>query len=86
MVSFDRHLYVFGGAAETSLSNDLHCYDLDTQTWNVVLPSADSQVSSTSNAFAMFTLIDTSLLYYILTICNDKSFNFVEQAFITNRN
>ncbi|XP_032684276.1 leucine-zipper-like transcriptional regulator 1 isoform X2 [Odontomachus brunneus] len=46
MVSFDRHLYVFGGAAETSLSNDLHCYDLDTQTWNVVLPSADSQVPS----------------------------------------
>ncbi|XP_011148162.2 leucine-zipper-like transcriptional regulator 1 isoform X2 [Harpegnathos saltator] len=46
MVSFDRHLYVFGGAAETSLSNDLHCYDLDTQTWNVVLPSSDSQVPS----------------------------------------
>ncbi|XP_029167293.1 leucine-zipper-like transcriptional regulator 1 [Nylanderia fulva] len=44
MVSFDRHLYVFGGAADSALSNDLHCYDLDTQTWNVILPSNDSQV------------------------------------------
>lgn len=44
MVSFDRHLYVFGGAADSALSNDLHCYDLDTQIWNVILPSTDSQV------------------------------------------
>lgn len=44
MVSFDRHLYVFGGAADSALSNDLHCYDLDTQTWNVLLPSTDSEV------------------------------------------
>ncbi|KAL6257700.1 hypothetical protein P5V15_011280 [Pogonomyrmex californicus] len=44
MVSFDRHLYVFGGAADSALSNDLHCYDLDTQTWNIILPSTDSQV------------------------------------------
>ncbi|XP_018049546.1 PREDICTED: leucine-zipper-like transcriptional regulator 1 isoform X2 [Atta colombica] len=46
MVSFDRHLYVFGGTADSALSNDLHCYDLDTQTWNVILPSIDSQVPS----------------------------------------
>ncbi|XP_072757847.1 leucine-zipper-like transcriptional regulator 1 [Anoplolepis gracilipes] len=44
MVSFDRHLYVFGGTADSALSNDLHCYDLDTQTWNVTLPSVDSEV------------------------------------------
>ncbi|PBC32352.1 Leucine-zipper transcriptional regulator [Apis cerana cerana] len=46
MVSFDRYLYVFGGAADSTLPNDLHCYDLDTQTWNIILPSADSQVPS----------------------------------------
>ncbi|CAK9800483.1 Leucine-zipper-like transcriptional regulator 1 [Anthophora quadrimaculata] len=46
MVSFDRHLYVFGGAADSTLPNDLHCYDLDTQTWNIILPSSDSQVPS----------------------------------------
>ncbi|KAH0949771.1 hypothetical protein HN011_006074 [Eciton burchellii] len=44
MISFDRLLYVFGGAADSTLTNDLHCYDLDTQTWNVILPSQDSQV------------------------------------------
>jgi len=46
MISFDRLLYVFGGAADSTLTNDLHCYDLDTQTWNVILPSQDSQVES----------------------------------------
>lgn len=35
MVAFDRHLYVFGGAADATLSNDLHCFDLDSQSWSV---------------------------------------------------
>lgn len=46
MVAFDRHLYVFGGAADATLSNDLHCFDLDSQTWTVVLPNPDSFVPS----------------------------------------
>lgn len=46
MVSFDRHLYVFGGTADSTLPNDLHSYDLDTQTWMVVTPSPDSEVKS----------------------------------------
>ncbi|KAG8039750.1 hypothetical protein G9C98_000479 [Cotesia typhae] len=46
MVSFDRHLYVFGGAADSTLPNDLHCYDLDTQTWSIVIPSSDSEIPS----------------------------------------
>lgn len=46
MVAYDRHLYVFGGAADGTLPNDLHCYDLDTQTWSVITPSADSQIPS----------------------------------------
>lgn len=46
MVGFDRHLYVFGGAADSTLPNDLHCYDLDTQSWNVVIPSSDSEIPS----------------------------------------
>jgi hypothetical protein len=44
MVSFDRHLYVFGGTVDSSLPNDLHSYDLDTQTWHIVTPSSDSEV------------------------------------------
>lgn len=46
MVAFDRHLYVFGGAADATLSNDLHCFDLDSQTWTVVLPDPESLVPS----------------------------------------
>lgn len=46
MVAFDRHLYVFGGAADSTLSNDLHCFDLDSQTWSVILPAPASEVPS----------------------------------------
>lgn len=46
MVAFDRHLYVFGGTADNTLPNDLHCFDLDSQTWSIIQPSADSQVPS----------------------------------------
>lgn len=41
MVAYDRHLYVFGGAADATLPNDLHCYDLDSQTWSVVTPYSE---------------------------------------------
>lgn len=47
MVAFDRHLYVFGGAADNTLPNELHCYDVDFQTWEVVQPSSDSEVGTT---------------------------------------
>ncbi|XP_045583758.1 leucine-zipper-like transcriptional regulator 1 isoform X1 [Procambarus clarkii] len=46
MIAFDRHLYVFGGAADSTLPNDLHCFDLDSQTWSVIQPAPDSQVPS----------------------------------------
>ncbi|XP_038618550.1 leucine-zipper-like transcriptional regulator 1 [Tachyglossus aculeatus] len=46
MVAFDRHLYVFGGAADNTLPNELHCYDVDFQTWEVIQPSPDSEVSN----------------------------------------
>ncbi|RZF36495.1 hypothetical protein LSTR_LSTR015297 [Laodelphax striatellus] len=46
MVGFDRHLYVFGGAADSTLPNNLHCYDLDTQTWSVVTVAHDSNIPS----------------------------------------
>lgn len=46
MVAYDRQLYVFGGAADNNPSNDVHCFDLDTQAWSVIPPSSDSQVPS----------------------------------------
>lgn len=50
MVAFDRHLYVFGGAADNTLPNELHCYDVDFQTWEVVQPSSDSEASAVRNS------------------------------------
>uniref|UniRef100_A0A8C5CQQ4 Leucine zipper like post translational regulator 1 n=1 Tax=Gadus morhua TaxID=8049 RepID=A0A8C5CQQ4_GADMO len=46
MVAFDRHLYVFGGVADNTLPNELHCYDVDSQSWEVIHPSLDSEVST----------------------------------------
>lgn len=46
MVAYDRHIYVFGGATGQTLPNDLHCYDLDSQTWSIIEPSSDSKVPS----------------------------------------
>lgn len=44
MVAFDRRLFVFGGWADNVLPNDLHAFDLDSQTWSLVSPSPDSQI------------------------------------------
>ncbi|XP_065571699.1 leucine-zipper-like transcriptional regulator 1 isoform X2 [Artemia franciscana] len=46
MLAYDRHLYVFGGAADNTLPNDLYRYDLDTQTWESIVPSNDSHIPS----------------------------------------
>ncbi|KAJ8712755.1 hypothetical protein PYW08_008059 [Mythimna loreyi] len=46
MVAHRAHLYVFGGAADNTLPNDLHKYDLDTQIWSVVAPAGESQIPS----------------------------------------
>ncbi|XP_068154668.1 leucine-zipper-like transcriptional regulator 1 homolog [Drosophila tropicalis] len=46
MVHHDRFLYVFGGSADSTLPNDLHCYDLDSQVWSVILPEQNSDVPS----------------------------------------
>lgn len=63
MVSFDRHLYVFGGAADATLSNDLHCFDLDSQTWSIVLPDPESHAPS-------------GRLFHAAAVVNDAMFIF----------
>uniref|UniRef100_A0A669QNB4 Leucine zipper like transcription regulator 1 n=1 Tax=Phasianus colchicus TaxID=9054 RepID=A0A669QNB4_PHACC len=64
MVAFDRHLYVFGGAADNTLPNELHCYDVDSQTWEVIQPSPDSEVKPSAflSAFYSPSFFDPSLL------------------------
>ncbi len=46
MVAYDRFLYVFGGAADNILPNELHCFDLEDETWSLVTPAAGSSVPS----------------------------------------
>lgn len=41
MVAHDTHLYVFGGAADSNLPNDLYWYDLENETWDVVQTTGD---------------------------------------------
>lgn len=72
MVAFDRHLYVFGGAADNTLPNELHCYDVDFQTWEVVQPSSDSEVSPAG--FPWFHIAKSNLRTF--TAPSPVSFSF----------
>ena len=46
MVNFNSHLYVFGGAADNILPNELHCFDLDDETWSTIIPTSRNCVPS----------------------------------------
>ncbi|CAH0560075.1 unnamed protein product [Brassicogethes aeneus] len=70
MVAYDRHLYVFGGAADSSLSNDLHCFDLDSRTWSVVLPAAESCLPS-GRLFHAAAVIGAAMYIFGGTIDNN---------------
>lgn len=70
MVAYDRFLYVFGGAADSTLPNDLHCFDLDSQVWSVVIPANDSQCP-TGRLFHAAATIDDSLFIFGGTIDNN---------------
>lgn len=70
MVSHRENLYVFGGAADNTLPNDLHCYDLDTQTWSVVQPTADSQIPS-GRLFHAGAVFDDELYIFGGTVDNN---------------
>lgn len=70
MVSFDRHLYVFGGAADSTLPNDLHCFDLDTQTWNVVIPCSESEIPS-GRLFHAAAVISEAMFIFGGTVDNN---------------
>uniref|UniRef100_A0A8D0AP34 Leucine zipper like post translational regulator 1 n=1 Tax=Sander lucioperca TaxID=283035 RepID=A0A8D0AP34_SANLU len=69
MVAFDRQLYVFGGAADNTLPNELHCYDVDSQSWEVIHPSMDSEYGSFFNAI-LDVHANTSVIEYLTTKSN----------------
>jgi len=70
MVAFDRQLYVFGGAADNNLSNDVHCFDLDTQAWSIIPPSADSQLPS-GRLFHAAAIVGEAMFVFGGTIDNN---------------
>lgn len=44
MVAYRRCLYVYGGAADGILDNEVHCFDVDSHAWSVIRPAQGSQV------------------------------------------
>ena len=43
MVAYSRSLYVFGGAADGILDNEVHCFDVDSRMWSIIQPADGSQ-------------------------------------------
>ena len=43
MVAYGRSLYVFGGAADGILDNEVHCFDVDSRMWSVIRPAEGSE-------------------------------------------
>ncbi|XP_053099564.1 leucine-zipper-like transcriptional regulator 1 isoform X1 [Hemicordylus capensis] len=70
MVAFDRHLYVFGGAADNTLPYELHCYDVDSQTWEVIQPSPDSELP-TGRLFHAAAVISDAMYIFGGTVDNN---------------
>lgn len=88
MVSYDRHLYVFGGAADSTLPNDLHYYDLDTQTWSIVQPALESNVPS-GRLFHAAAVVGDAMYVFGGTVDNNvrsgEMFRFQVRKFTLNR-
>ena len=46
MVAYGQQLYVFGGAADGILDNEVHCFDVESRCWSIIQPAEGSQVPS----------------------------------------
>jgi N-acetylneuraminic acid mutarotase len=84
MVAYDRHLYVFGGAADNILPNELHCFDLDDETWSLV-PAAPKSLVPTGRLFHAATMVGDSMYLFGGTVDNNirsgEMFRFQLAAF-----
>lgn len=70
MVPHDRFLYVFGGSADSTLPNDLNCYDLDSHDWSIVIPETDSQIP-TGRVFHASAVIGDAMYIFGGTVDNN---------------
>lgn len=70
MITHDRFLYVYGGSADSTLPNDLHCYDLDSQVWSIIIPETDSQIP-TGRVFHASAVINDAMYIFGGTVDNN---------------
>ena len=63
MVAFNRCLYVFGGATDGILDDEVHCFDVDSRTWSVIQPAEGSHVPS-------------GRVFHSAAVCNDAMYIF----------
>lgn len=70
MVTHECFLYVFGGSADSTLPNDLHCYNLDSQVWSVILPETHSQIP-TGRVFHAASVVCNAMYIFGGTVDNN---------------
>ena len=72
MVAYDRHLYVFGGAADNILPNELHCFDLDDERWTII-DNSNSEAGSVPSGrlFQGATMVNDALYLFGGTVDNN---------------
>ena len=63
MIAYGQRLYVFGGAADGILDNEVHCFDISSQSWSVIQPSVGSQVPS-------------GRVFHTAAVCGDSMYIF----------
>lgn len=71
MTAHNRQLYVFGGSAsaDTTLPSDLHCFDLNTMTWSILVPTSD--ICPSGRLYHAAVMIDDTM--YIFGGTNNKN-------------
>ena len=70
MVAYDRFLYVYGGAADNILPNELHCFDLEDETWSIIPPASNSSVPS-GRLFHAATIVEDAFYLFGGTVDNN---------------
>lgn len=70
MCHHDRFLYVFGGSADNTLPNDLHCFDLDSKVWSVVTPENEKDLP-TGRVFHASAVINDAMYIFGGTVDNN---------------
>ncbi|XP_067940064.1 leucine-zipper-like transcriptional regulator 1 [Watersipora subatra] len=70
MVTFNRCLYIFGGATGQILPNDIHCFDLNKKTWDIIIP-ADISATPTGRLFHAATVVGDALYIFGGTVDNN---------------